>query len=191
MNARMSMLTAVAASFLLFFFNQETNAADNLPRHLAQTQKVTIILQRVYLDGDVSEEVVTETANSITEIQDRYDQWQLITKQGDKPVFRYVVDDISPLLKANGYFGITDEGILTIFNGKPKHSKIIHSFYQIDVGKLESRKKEQLMKGIPIKTKDRYQQVLETFKPYTKYEWGKFTPWLDYLFSSAFLCIGF
>lgn len=171
MSARMSVLTAVAISFLLLFFNQKIGAAEELPRHLAATkQKVTIILQRVYLDGDVSEEVVTETASSIAEIQARYDQWQLISKENDKLVFCYVIDDISPLLKANGYFGITDEGILTIFNGKPKHSKIIHSFYQIDVGKLESRKKQQLMKGIPIKTKDRYQQVLETFKPYTKYE---------------------
>ncbi|MEW8987882.1 MAG: BofC C-terminal domain-containing protein [Bacillus sp. (in: firmicutes)] len=171
MNARMSVLIAVATSFLVLFFNQEIDAAENLPRHLAATeQKVTIILQRVYLDGDVSEEVVTETASSIAEVQDRYDQWQFISKKGDKLVFRYDIDDISPLLKANGYFGITDEGILTIFYGKPKHSKSIHSFYQIDVGKLESRKKQQLLEGIPIKTKDRYQQVLETFKPYTKYE---------------------
>ncbi|NMD70568.1 Forespore regulator of the sigma-K checkpoint, BofC [Bacillus sp. DNRA2] len=171
MNARMSVIIAVAASFLLLFFNQEIGSAKELPRHLAATkQKVTIVLQRVYLDGDMSEEVITETANSMHEIQERYEQWQLIDKQDSKLVFRLCFDDISPLLKANGYFGITDEGILTIFNGKPKHSKIIHSFYQIDVGKLESRKKQQLMKGIPIKTKDRYQQVLETFKPYTKYE---------------------
>jgi forespore regulator of the sigma-K checkpoint len=176
MNARMSVLIAVAASLQLLFCNQwngfaEENAAL---RHVAEgqetMQKFTIILQRIYLDGDVSEEIVTETAKSKVEIRQKYGQWQLVSSKGNELVFRYGIDDISPLLKANGYFGITEEGILTIFNGRPKHSKIIHSFFQIDVGKLESRKKQQLMNGIPIKTKDRYQQVLETFKPYTKYE---------------------
>ena len=82
-------------------------------------------------------------------------------------VFRKQVNDISPLLKANGYFGVTDEGVLTIYNGRPDQSMIIQSFYQIDVNKLESRVQQELLQGIPIKTKDRYVEVLETFKPYT------------------------
>ena len=82
--------------------------------------------------------------------------------------FSKKAEDISPLLKANGYFGVTDDGILTIFNGKPYKSHIIQSFFQIDVGKLESTKREELIKGIPIKTKDRYVEVLETFKTYSK-----------------------
>jgi len=85
-------------------------------------------------------------------------------------VFRKQMDDISPLLKANGYFGITEDGVLTIFNGRPDRSRIIQSFFQIDVRKLESKKQEELIQGIPIKTKDRYVEVLETFKPYSKRE---------------------
>jgi forespore regulator of the sigma-K checkpoint len=33
--------------------------------------------------------------------------------------------------------------------------------------KLESTKQEELLQGIPIKTKDRFVEVLETFKPYS------------------------
>lgn len=176
MYARMSMIIAMAASFPLLFFHNWIGLAEenDVSRHMARAQetqqKVTIILQIEYLDGDVSEEVVTDTSRSILEIQEKYKEWQLVSSERDILVFRCKVDDISPLLKANGYFGITEEGTLTIFNGKPKNSKVIHSFFQIDVGKLESRKRQQLIKGIPIKTKDRYQQVLETFKPYSKYE---------------------
>lgn len=97
----------------------------------------------------------------------KYDQWQLVEMDETKMVFRKIEDDISPLLKANGYFGITDNGVLTIFNGRPGGSRIIQSFFQIDVKKLESKIQAELLQGIPIKTKDRYVEVLETFKTYS------------------------
>ena len=59
---------------------------------------------------------------------------------------------------------MTEEGILSIFNGKPYKSHIIQSFFQIDVGKLESHKREELKEGIPIKTKDQYIEVLRLLK---------------------------
>lgn len=129
--------------------------------------KVTIILQRVYLDGEMSEERVVETIWSLEDFWAKYDKWQLLDMDAKKAVFRQDVDDISPLLKANGYFGLSDEGVLTIFNGRPDGSNIIQSFFQIDLGRLESIKRDQLKKGIPIRSKQCYEEVLETFKPYT------------------------
>lgn len=128
---------------------------------------VTIILQRVYLDGEMSEEKTIETVWSMEDFWAKYDNWKLMDIEKSKAVFRQEIDDISPLLKANGYFGISDEGVLTIFNGRPGGSNIIQSFFQIDLGRLESIKRDQLEKGIPIKNKDCYKQVLETFKQYT------------------------
>jgi forespore regulator of the sigma-K checkpoint len=129
--------------------------------------KVTIILQRVYLDGEMSEEKVIETLWSMEDFWAKYDKWQLIDMEQHKAVFRQDIDDISPLLKANGYFGLSDEGVLTIFNGRPDGSNIIQSFFQIDLGRLESFKRDQLRNGIPIKNKKCYEEVIETFKPYT------------------------
>lgn len=128
---------------------------------------VTVVLERVYLDGEFSQEVFKEKIYSMENFWTKYDQWELIDMDEKRVVFREQVDDISPLLKANGYFGITEEGILTIFNGKPQKTNIIHSFFQLDVGKLESAKHEELKEGIPIKNKDRYVKVLETFKSYS------------------------
>ncbi|MEW8972403.1 MAG: intercompartmental signaling factor BofC, partial [Mesobacillus sp.] len=129
--------------------------------------KVTLILQRVYLDGEMSEERIVETIWSMEDFWAKYDEWQLVDMEANKAVFRQEYDDISPLLKANGYFGLSDEGVLTIFNGRPQGSNIIQSFFQIDLGRLESIKRDQLKKGIPIRNKQCYEEVLETFKPYT------------------------
>ncbi|WP_045522893.1 BofC C-terminal domain-containing protein [Neobacillus niacini] len=151
-----------------------TGFAEQIENHQEQQksepQQLTIILERIYLDGEISEEVVQDSYWSIENFWTKYDQWQLIEMDESTMVFRKEVDDISPLLKANGYFGITDDGVLTIFNGRPDRSRIIQSFFQIDVKKLESKKQDELIQGIPIKTKDRYVEVLETFKPYSMQE---------------------
>jgi forespore regulator of the sigma-K checkpoint len=139
-------------------FNDEGNTPITVELHL----------KCMYIDGEISDETVKETIYSMENFWAKYEDWQFIGLENDKLVFHKKTDDISPLLKANGYFGVTDDGILSIFNGKPYKSHIIQSFFQIDVGKLESRKREELIKGIPIKTKDRYVEVLETFKTYSK-----------------------
>ncbi|MFF2447693.1 BofC C-terminal domain-containing protein [Neobacillus sp. NPDC058068] len=141
----------------------DSNQSQQKPEPL----NITVILERVYLDGEISQEVIHETCWSMENFWARYDQWQLTDTDHSTYVFRKQVDDISPLLKANGFFGISENGVLTIFNGRPDQSRIIQSFFQIDIKRLESNKQEQLIHGIPIKTKDHYVKVLETFKPYS------------------------
>ncbi|WP_246940781.1 BofC C-terminal domain-containing protein [Bacillus pinisoli] len=128
---------------------------------------ITVILERVYLDGEVSEEIKEETIWSMEDFWSEYESWQLVDQDEDLVVFQQNIDDISPLLKANGYFGITSNGTLTIFNGKPSIDNVIQSFYQIDVSRLESRQHEELKQGIPIQSKDNYVEVLEVFKPFS------------------------
>lgn len=132
--------------------------------------EVQVILERIYVDGEYSQEIVQETIYALEDFWAKYEGWHLIDMEEKKVIFREYVDDISPLLKTNGYFGITDEGILTIYNGKPERTNIIHSFFQIDVGKLESRRHAELKAGIPVKDKDHYVEVLETFKLFTNDE---------------------
>ncbi|MCS0654382.1 intercompartmental signaling factor BofC [Cytobacillus firmus] len=173
-----SLLIAGAASFYLFCHTDALNFLSNstsLYAMAAEEQiegplKMEVILEREYLDGEVSQETIEETIWTLDDFWAKYDQWQLVDMDIDYMVFRRKMDDISPLLKANGYFGVTEDGTLTIFNGKPQKTNIIQSFFQIDLGKLESTKCEELKKGIPIVSKDRYVEVLETFKSYTASE---------------------
>ncbi|AGT32928.1 bypass-of-forespore protein C [Geobacillus genomosp. 3] len=144
-------------------------AAVVLPTHQTFAEpapvNMTIVLQQQYLDGEISEEKRTETVFSLTEIWKKYRDWQLITLDDRTIVFRKTVNDISPLLKTNGYFGITDDGTLSIFNGKPgRSSEIIQSFFQIDVQKLESRQQEKLKKGIRVLSKEQYEQVIRMYR---------------------------
>ena len=143
---------------------------DHREQKKTEPLNMTVILERIYLDGEISEEVIKETCWSMENFWAKYDQWRLIDMNESTMVFRKQVNDISPLLKSNGYFGITNDGVLTIFNGRPNHLRIIQSFFQIDIKKLESHKQEELLQGIPIKTKDRYVEVLENFKQYSKKE---------------------
>ena len=129
--------------------------------------KKTIILERVFVDGEVSEEILHVPSVSTKEYMKKFKSWQLVEMDEDQLVFQKQVDDISPLLKSNGYFGISGDGTLSIFNGKPNKADIIQSFFQIDMKKLEGKKQEELLKGIPIKSKEDYTNVLETLKRYS------------------------
>ncbi|WP_240338420.1 intercompartmental signaling factor BofC [Peribacillus alkalitolerans] len=129
--------------------------------------KRKIILQREYLDGDVSEETIIVEILAMEDLWAQYRDWQLVDQNENRMIFKKTMDDISPLLKANGYFGITEDGTLSIFNGRPDSADIIQSFFQIDVEKLEGLKYEELKHGIRILDKHQYVQVLEAFKPYS------------------------
>ncbi|WP_433958920.1 BofC C-terminal domain-containing protein [Cytobacillus horneckiae] len=171
---RVSLIASVLIfmSTVVFYNSSDSLAAANMEKSDENDTNLNmnVILERVYLDGDVSQETVVETIWSFEDFWAKYDAWQLIDMNKEQVVFRRHMDDISPLLKANGYFGITDEGVLTIFNGRPNKANIIQSFFQIDLGKLESKKCEELKKGIPIMTKDRYIEVLQSFSDYSYVE---------------------
>ncbi|HEY4552405.1 MAG TPA: intercompartmental signaling factor BofC [Bacillaceae bacterium] len=126
-----------------------------------------ITLKRVYMDGETSEEKVKETIWALEDFWAKYESWQLVEMDEKGLIFKKDVSDISPLLKMNGFFGITEDGTLSIFNGRPEDADIIQSFFQIDVEKLQGNKRLQLLEGIPVKSKEDYTEVLETMKQYS------------------------
>ncbi|ANB58098.1 hypothetical protein GFC29_1870 [Anoxybacillus sp. B7M1] len=133
----------------------------------APATQMTILLERIYVDGEVSEEIKQETITSMKDIWKKYEGWQLVNLDDEQIVFQKMVQDISPLSKANGYFGLTKDGTLSIFEGKPgKSSRVIQSFFQLDIKKLESHQQERLKKGIRVISKDRYKEVIEAYRPF-------------------------
>lgn len=129
---------------------------------------VTVFLERVYVDGVVSQEVVHHSNSSKEDILSGYEPWRLIKESDNEMVLRTYVDDISPLLKTNGYFGISVDNILSIYEGEPNQStRVIQSFFQIDVEKLESYHRQKLKKGIRVHTKDEYVALMQFFKGYS------------------------
>ncbi len=156
---------AFLSSLLVIFLVQTWNENKEDTLVFANTlYKVT--LQSLYIDGEMSEEVIFKEGLSVPQILREYKQWDLVLQTEKELVFQKHLDDISPLMKANGYFGLSDDGTLSIFNGRPSEADVIQSFFHIDVEMLEVKKHNQLVKGIRIKDKKQYESVLETFKPY-------------------------
>ena len=150
----------------MLFFSYTCIGAAAVPIENDHLQERKVILQREYLDGELSEEKVTEWFWSIEELKNKYRDWKIIEQTKDHIVFHKMENDISPLLKTNGYFGMTKDGTLSIFNGKPEDDKIIHTFFQIDVGKLEVYQQEELQQGIQIISKDQFNSLMKKYREY-------------------------
>lgn len=131
-------------------------------------QTIDVHLKRTYLDGKTSVEVVEETIWSMPDFWATYESWQLVDQNEDKVVFHKRLNDISPFVKANGYFGLSKKGELMIYEGHPEEHEAVQSFFQIDVEKLESRLENELKKGIPVSSTQNYRRVLNELKPFQK-----------------------
>lgn len=134
---------------------------------IAQALERKVVLQRVYLDGEMSEETHTESILAMEDFWVEYAGWQLVDQNNEEIILKKNESDISPLLKSNGFFGISEDGTFSIFNGKPEEQKIIQSFFHIDIEQLEVKIQEELVQGIPILNKNQYEKVLEVYKSYS------------------------
>lgn len=94
--------------------------------------------------------------NSINAEMKTQNQWVLNKQMKDNP----------PMLKTNGYFGLSKKHILTIYNGNLEDQKAIHSFFQIDVKELESRLEHKLMEGIPLQANSYYEKGIQDMKKF-------------------------
>ncbi|WP_062049717.1 intercompartmental signaling factor BofC [Bacillus sp. JCM 19034] len=171
-NKSFHLILLVAALISVLFYLRE-DKVDVSPTkeefealEVLAPQTVNVVLERVYLDGEKSEEHIEETILSMEDFWAFYEDWDLIEQNGEEIVFRKEMHDISPLLKINGYFGITEDGILTIFEGEPNREKVIQSFFYIDTSKLKSQHYIELEKGIPVKDLRNYEDVLQVFSDY-------------------------
>ncbi|MFD6506005.1 BofC C-terminal domain-containing protein [Bacillus sp. NPDC060175] len=156
-------LIAVQAFVMMFCL---AYGSDVRAETTEKTPEVTILLERMYVDGEVSEEIFTEKVADLEKFLQQYKEWQLVDRDDVQIVLQKKVDDISPLLKTSGYFGVSEEGILQIFKGVPKSDNAIHSFFQIDMKKLESYERAELKRGIRIKSKEGFVKTIEKMKQY-------------------------
>ncbi|SDY47088.1 forespore regulator of the sigma-K checkpoint [Evansella caseinilytica] len=150
-------------SLLAFTVSAESRSATSVDN---EPKSVEVILQRQYLDGEISEEIVLETIWSMEDFWAYYHDWQLIDQNDVQVIFRKELNDISPLLKINGYFGLAEDGTLNIYNGKPEDNNVIQSFFQVNTSRLKSHLHQDLLKGIPVTSKDHYIQVLKMVEKY-------------------------
>ncbi|APB69992.1 BofC C-terminal domain-containing protein [Paenibacillus sp. FSL M7-0802] len=80
------------------------------------------------------------------------------------------VEDLSESCKERGYMGLSTDGQLTLYEGLPKREKVIRTFFQLDVGSMETALPEgvykQLQQGIRVQDINEYNSVISTFSDF-------------------------
>ncbi|MFD4703614.1 BofC C-terminal domain-containing protein [Gottfriedia sp. NPDC058432] len=153
---------------LLIPAQTETLAAHNELQHSSNKKGITIILHKVYINGEVIEEIYINQHKTLGQVKKEFKGWKVIEENDDQIVLMKKINDLSPTLKAKGYFGINSNGVLNLYIGVPSGNNIIESFFQIDTNKLEVNKQKQLEQGIKISTKDHYDYLLHYLKEYER-----------------------
>lgn len=92
-----------------------------------------------------------------------YEGWRIENQELDRIVFQRQVEDISPLTKQHGYFGLNENGELAVFQGIPNEGKVMESFKPIPVKPLESKRIDVLKGGIKIKDSAHFEQVVHQY----------------------------
>ncbi|WP_244877749.1 BofC C-terminal domain-containing protein [Halobacillus kuroshimensis] len=129
----------------------------------AEPLELTIVMKEHYLDGVVETTTKKETIWSMVDFWASYEGWRVENQELDRIVFQRQVEDISPLTKQHGYFGLNEDGELAVFQGIPNEGKVIESFKPIPVKPLESKRIDVLKNGIKIKDSVHFEQVVHQY----------------------------
>ncbi|WP_237416818.1 BofC C-terminal domain-containing protein [Halobacillus halophilus] len=129
----------------------------------AEPLELTIVMKERYLDGVVETTTKQETIWSMMDFWASYEGWRIENQELDRIVFQRQVEDISPLTKQHGYFGLNENGELAVFQGIPNEGKVMESFKPIPVKPLESKRIDLLKGGIKIKDSSHFEQVVHQY----------------------------
>lgn len=130
-------------------------------------------LKTVYVSGEEVQTLPgTYTPARLKELIAAHAGWGgRITPEGDLWLLRSV-NDLSPLTKKEAYFGVDEQGNLTLFQGPPEAERVMKTFFQMDMGSLKSSLPEgiweQLHQGIRVQDLEEYNSVLSTFSDYAR-----------------------
>ncbi|AMA72146.1 MULTISPECIES: BofC C-terminal domain-containing protein [Aneurinibacillus] len=150
------------------------NKIQELKGNEASTQTVDVVLKREYICGETEKETHRETVSSSEELLQRYHDWDFVSRDRNVYTFEKKINDLSPRCKEHAYFGINENGELTLFDGLPEKGQIIQTFFQLDTKKLESslppEELDLLRKGIHISNAAEYNSIISTYSEFTNEE---------------------
>jgi forespore regulator of the sigma-K checkpoint len=140
-------------------------------------QTVHVLLKRIYLTGETTEESRQEYVNTSSDIFKKYRNWNFISQHGTRFTFEMKMNDISTRSKTKGYFGVNNKGELTLYEGEPEKGKVIQTFFQLDTTKLETslpqKEMERLHKGIRITDVGEYNSIISSYSEFASGENGE------------------
>ncbi|GAF65908.1 hypothetical protein BTS2_2807 [Bacillus sp. TS-2] len=150
--------------FVMIFLSQIIVKSEEKNLPVLAPQVLQIKLETVYLDGLKKEEYIDETILSMEDFWAYYEDWDLIEQSLEEMVFRKTINELSPVVKIHGYFGMSEDGNIHIYEGLPEDEQIIQSFFQIDTRKLKGKLKEELAQGIKVEDKSQFNKMVKKFR---------------------------
>lgn len=126
-----------------------------------------LVLARSYLCGVRNEEHRPVEAKHLAETMADYKGWEIVSGDSGKLILMKREHDISPECKENGHFGLSADGMLTLFHGVPSDQEVVQTFYRINTAKMEAslpkEEVESLKRGIRVHDLAEYNSVLSTY----------------------------
>ncbi|WP_232695579.1 BofC C-terminal domain-containing protein [Brevibacillus daliensis] len=131
-----------------------------------------LVLTRTYICGVENEERVETNVTSMEQLLKPYQGWRLVSINQDEIVLHKDEEDLAPICKQKGYFGLSPDGFLTLFEGLPDDQKAIQTFYRINTDRLEANltkaELDQLYKGIRIYDLADYNSILSSLSEFQR-----------------------
>lgn len=153
----------------------EERSEEEVQRILGQlgseTDRLTsVVMETHYICGIETEQLGKMAIPQLKVLLQQHPEWEAEVVSADTLQIKKQVDDLSPLCKEQAYISVDAVGNLNLYEGRPAEEKVIRTFFQMDVGSLESSLPEgvleQLQQGIRVQDKDEYNSVISTFSDY-------------------------
>jgi forespore regulator of the sigma-K checkpoint len=131
---------------------------------------VDVTLRRSFVCGEETQQLGSMTAEQAIDLLRRHPEWRAVSAGGGAVVMVERVNDLSPACKESAVFGIDADGRLSLFDGPPERSKVLRTFYQLNIRSMESslprERLDALVRGIRVSDLDEYNSVLSSFSEY-------------------------
>lgn len=170
-----SLLFFLLALSLLFSRNPEVMppATDQGEKEIATTlapKVVEVITRTIYEVGPAEEEIRKLPIAELENLKEEYGNLIPYGNHKDRYLVERKVRDLSPKVKEEGKIGLTEDGMLILYSGDEEERKVIETFFQINIERMESslpqEEVEQIRKGIPIHSLAEYNSILSTYGEY-------------------------
>jgi forespore regulator of the sigma-K checkpoint len=131
---------------------------------------VDVTLRRSYVCGEETQPLGRMTAAQAIELLRRHPDWRAVPAGEGAVILEERINDLSPACKESAVFGIDADGRLSLFDGPPERSKVLRTFWQLDVRHMETSlpkdRYEALVRGIRVSDLEEYNSVLSSFSEY-------------------------
>lgn len=139
--------------------------------------KRDVFMHKVFVCGEENLLIGQMASDEVVSLHGEHPQWSVELGQDGAVTFTEKIDDLSEACKNNAYFGLDKTGNLSLFEGPPDGEKVIRTFFQLNMGYLESSLQpetiDQLKEGIRVLDMEEYNSVLSTFSEFAVEETEK------------------